>query len=45
MKMDKGSLFLDTLSDLGLETALDRTDRPPGSTRHAGHEEDTVLLR
>lgn len=32
MKIAKESLFLDTLSDLGLETTLDRTDRPPGST-------------
>ena len=41
----KQSLFLDTLSNLSLETTLDRTDRPSGSTRHAGHEEDPVLLR
>jgi len=45
MRIAKTSLLLDALSDLGLKTALDRTDRPPGSTRHAGHEEDTVLLR
>ena len=39
------NLFLDTLSDLSLETTFNRTDRPPGPTGHAGHEEDTVLLR
>ena len=44
MKMCKEYLFLDTLSDLSLETTLDGTNRTPRSARHARHEEDTVLL-
>jgi hypothetical protein len=45
MTLAMESLFLDALSDLSLETALDSTNRPSRSTRHAGHEEDTVLFR